>query len=69
MQYEGEETVLLDINKEISSEESKMNHLRNKRIKKYLLNKVMPIVAHIISLLIGLGIIIIMSRFMFDRWN
>lgn len=61
MQYEGEETVALNINEEISSEKSKKKNIHNERIKKYLLNNVMPVVVHIISLLIGLGIIMIMS--------
>ena len=64
MQYDGEEAVILNGSEVIPSVTSKKQSLRNARIKKYMLNKVLPVVAHIISLLIGLGIIIIMSRFM-----
>ena len=51
-----------------SSEASPVINLSNaslhkEKIKKYLLNKVLPVMAHILSLLIGLGIIIIMSNF------
>jgi hypothetical protein len=64
MQYEGEEAVTLNGNEVIPSVDIEKQTLLNERLKKYLLNKVLPVVAHIISLLIGLGIIIIMSHFM-----
>ena len=64
MQYEGEEAVILNGNEVNLSVNSKKQSLLDARIKKYMLNKVLPVVAHIISLLIGLVIIIIMSHFM-----
>ena len=64
MQYDGEEAVILNGSEVIPSVTSKKQSLLNTRIKKYMLNKVLPVVAHVISLLIGLGIIIIMSHFM-----
>jgi len=63
MQYDGEEAVILNGSEVIPSVTSKKQSLRNARIKNYMLNKVLPVVAHVISLLIGLGIIIIMSHF------
>ena len=64
MQYDGEEAITLSSNEVLPSVTSKKHSLLNARLKKYMLNKVLPVVAHIISLLIGLGIIIIMSHFM-----
>ena len=63
MQYDGEEAVIFNGSEVIPSVTSKKQSLLNTRIKKYMLNKVLPVVAHVISLLIGLGIIIIMSHF------
>ncbi len=64
MQYEGEEALILDGSEIIPSDTGKKQSLLNEKIKQYMLNKVLPVAAHVISLLIGLGIIIIMSHFM-----
>ena len=63
MQYEGEEAITLSGNEVLPSVTSKKHSLLNARLKTYMLNKVLPVVAHVISLLIGLGIIFIMSHF------
>ncbi len=63
MQYELKEAVTLNVNQASPSVKSKNHSLRKARMKKFMLNKVLPVVAHIISLLIGLGIIIIISHF------
>jgi hypothetical protein len=63
MQYESNETITLYGSEAGESVDSKSKSLRKEKINKYLLNKVLPVVAHIVSLLIGLGIIIIISYF------
>ncbi len=62
MQYELKEAVTLNVNQARPSK-SKNHSLRKARMKKFMLNKVLPVGVHIISLLIGLGIIIIISHF------
>jgi hypothetical protein len=69
MQHEHQKAVTLICNETCPFVNRKNYILRNSPMKKFMLNKVLPVAAHIISLLIGLGIIIIMSHFMFDRWN
>jgi len=64
MQYEGEEALTLNGSDIIPAVNRKKHLQRKERIKKYIFNKVLPVIAHVISLLIGLGIIIIMSQFM-----
>jgi len=61
MQYESQESVALKFNEAIPNVNSKDYTLRKIRIKKFMLNKVLPVAAHIISLLIGGGIMIIFS--------
>lgn len=63
MQYEIKEAVTLNGNETSPSVKSKNHSLRKAQMKKFMLNKVFPVVAHIIALLIGGGIIVIFSHF------
>ncbi len=63
MRYESQESVALEFNEAIPAVNNKNYTLRKIRIKKFMLNKVLPAAAHIISLLIGGGIMIIFSYF------
>ena len=58
MQYENKETVILTATEVLRGISNKKKSHRKEKIKKYMLNKVLPVVAHIISLLIGGGIMV-----------
>ena len=63
MQYECKEAMTLDCNDVCPFVSSENYTLIKAPMKKYLLDKVLPVTAHIISLLIGGGIVIIFSHF------
>ncbi len=56
MRYENRETVALELNEAIPAINNKNHNLLKTRMNKFMLNKVLPVAAHIVSLLIGGGI-------------
>ena len=62
MTYESPEAVTLDVNELSIFVNSKENSQPKSQMNKFMLDKVLPVAAHIVSLLIGLGIMIIISR-------
>ena len=64
MAYDGQEAVTLNCNEACSFVvNTKDDSPRNTPMKKFMLNKILPVAAHIVALLVGLGIIIIFSDF------
>ena len=63
MQYECSEAVTLDCDEGCPYVSSKENSLPMTEIKNFMLNKALPVAAHITALLVALGIVIVFSYF------
>ena len=63
MEYEGVETVTLNDNEACNCVQSINQSINQTQIKKFMLNKLLPVAAHITALLVGLGIVIAFSYF------
>ena len=63
MMYESPEAATLEVNELSIFVNSKEDSQPKSQMNKFMLDKVFPVAAHIVSLLIGLGIMIIISHF------
>ena len=63
MMYESPEAATLEVNELSIFVNSKEDSQPKSQMNKFMLDKVLPVAAHIVSLLIGLGIMIIISHF------
>ena len=63
MEYEGVETVTLNDNEFSNCVQSINQSINQTQIKKFMLNKLLPVAAHITALLVGLGIVVVFSYF------